>query len=466
MARLGRRALSAVPAAARPPRAGAEGEPWKRWTGALVLAWLGLWVAQFAPLQVLLPGLTARVDTGGGWLDVVRDFGVVAGAGGLVAALALPLVGRALDRTPPGAGHRGWYVAAVAACAGGLVLLGARTTLLGAAAAWSLTLLGLCAAGTVLTVAVTRRVPPGRRGTVSTGVGAANAVGIVLGTALAASTGDDARTGGLLLAGAVLACCAPYALTRPPPPLPPAPSVAASTGPPEPGPAARRASRHLLAGFGVRGLLVLGNALGTTLLLFFFTYRLGLADAEDFLVRVVLVYVVASVLTAAVCGPLSDRLRARRRFLVASTALQAVAALALAAVPERGTVLGAALVLGVGWGTFTAVDQAVVAAVAAATQRPAAAVALLGIAASLAQNLGPLAAAVVVTVAGGFTPLYVLAAVVVGAAGLLAAALPAERSTARQARAPQAVAGRHMEDGATPPPSPRTVARWRKPKDS
>ncbi|GAB3468741.1 MFS transporter [Kineococcus endophyticus] len=436
MARLPRRALSpvpAVPAAGTDGATGTAGDPWKRWTGALVLAWLGLWVAQFAPLQVLLPQLTARLDTGSDWLGVVRDFGVVAGAGGLVAALALPLVGRALDRTPSGATHRGWYVASVALCALGLVVLGVQSTLLGAAVAWSLTLLGLCAAGTVLTVAVTRRVPPGQRGTVSTGVAAANALGIVLGTALAASAGQDARTGGLLLAGAVVAACVPYAVARPPRPLAPALALAVDPGTAQPAleGSGRGSSRPLLAGFGVRGLLVLGNALGTTLLLFFFTYRLRLADAEEFLVQVVLVYVVATVLTAAVCGPLSDRWRARRRFLVASVVLQAGAALALALVPDRTTVLVAGVVLGIGWGSFMAVDQAVVATVAARTERPAAAVALLGIAASLPQNLGPLAAALIVTGTGGFAPLFVVAAAVVGAAGLLVAALPRERVTDR-----------------------------------
>lgn len=439
VARLPRRALSPVPAAPAAGTdgsgdAGAGGEPWKRWTGALVLAWLGLWVAQFAPLQVLLPQLTARLDTGSDWLAVVRDFGVVAGSGGLVAALALPLVGRLLDRTPPSATHRGWYVASVGACALGLVVLGVQSTLPGAALAWSLTLLGLCAAGTVLTVAVTRRVPPGRRGTVSTGVAAANALGIVLGTALAASAGQDARTGGLLLAGAVVAACVPYALARPPRPLRPALTLPL-TLPVDPGPVTAASgggsSRSLLAGFGVRGLLVLGNALGTTLLLFFFTYRLRMPDAEDFLVQVVLVYVVATVLTAAVCGPLSDRWRSRRRFLVASVVLQAGAALALALVPDRTTVLVAGVVLGIGWGSFMAVDQAVVATVASRTERPAAAVALLGIAASLPQNLGPLAAALVVSGTGGFAPVFVVAAVVVATAGLLVAALPVERVTDR-----------------------------------
>ncbi len=233
-------------------------------------------------------------------------------------------MGRALDRTPTDATHRGWYVGSVALCALGLVVLGVQSTLLGAALAWSLTLLGLCAAGTVLTVAVTRRVPPGQRGTVSTGVAAANALGIVLGTALAASAAQDARAGGLLLAGAVVAACVPYAVGRPPRPLAPALALAVDPGVAEPvvEGSGRGSSRPLLAGLGVRGLLVLGNALGTTLLLFFFTYRLRMADAEDFLVQVVLVYVVATVLTAAVCGPLSDRWRARRRFLVASVALQ------------------------------------------------------------------------------------------------------------------------------------------------
>ncbi len=56
---------------------------------------------------------------------------------------------------------------------------------------------------------------------------------------------------------------------------------------------------------------------------------------------------------------------------------------------------------------------------------------MLGIAASLPQNLGPLAAALIVTGTGGFGPLFVAAAAVVGTAGLFVAALPVERVTDR-----------------------------------
>lgn len=411
--------------------------PPTRWVLTLTLAWLGLWIAQFAPLQVLLPGLTSRVVTSTSWIRVVLVFGVVAGVAGGVAAVVVPRVGRSLDRADgSGSGHRAWFATAVGVCVVGLVALGLQTTVVGATLAWSVALLGQCAAGVVLTTALARHVPPRYQATVSTAVAVANAAGVVLGTALAGASGDDFARGGALLALAVLVTCLPFALTRPPPRVDTVTTAAAPDGS-GPGPATR-SRRPLRVAFTARSLLTLGNALGTTLLLFFFTYDLHLPDAETFLVEVVVVYVVATVLTAAVCGPLSDLLQARRVFLVAAGVLQAGAALVLALSPTRTDVVTAAVVIGVGWGAFMAVDQAVVATVTDGVEGRGRDVAVLGVASSLPQNLGPLLASLVVAAAGGFAPLFLVAAVVVLTGGAAAVALPRGPGRVRRAGAPVA----------------------------
>lgn len=412
--------------------------PATRWVLTLTLAWLGLWIAQFAPLQVLLPGLTARVVTSDSWIRVVLVFGVVAGTAGVAAAVVVPRVGRALDRAGGReGGHRVWFAAAVGVCVLGLLALGLQTTVAGATVAWSVALLGQCSAGVVLTTALARHVPARYQATVSTAVAVANAAGVVLGTAIAGASGDDVARGGTALALAVVATCLPFALTRPPPRVDTGADGPVRDGA-RPEPAAARSRRPLRAAFAARGLLGLGNALGTTLLLFFFTYDLHLPDAEAFLVEVVVVYVVATVLTAAVCGPVSDRLQARRAFLVTAGLLQAAAALVLALSPTRSDVVAAAVVLGVGWGAFMSVDQAVVATVTDGAEERGRDVAVLGIASSLPQNLGPLLASLVVAAAGGFAPLFLIAAVVVLTGGAAAVALPRGPGRLRRADAPVA----------------------------
>lgn len=98
----------------------------------------------------------------------------------------------------------------------------------------------------------------------------------------------------------------------------------------------------------------------------------------------------------------------------------------------------AAVVIGVGWGAFMAVDQAVVATVTDGVEGRGRDVAVLGVASSLPQNLGPLLASLVVAAAGGFAPLFLVAAVVVLTGGAAAVALPRGPGRVRRAGAPVA----------------------------
>ena len=61
-------------------------------------------------------------------------------------------------------------------------------------------------------------------------------------------------------------------------------------------------------------LVNIGNALGTSLLLFFLIYGLGrpALDAEGDLLLLTLVYMVASIIASIVCGRWSDVLGAAR----------------------------------------------------------------------------------------------------------------------------------------------------------
>ena len=73
------------------------------WTAALTLANLGLFMAYFGPLAVLLPN---QVQAIAGTHRVV-DFSWVAGLGALVAVAVNPLAGALSDRTVSGFGRRG-----------------------------------------------------------------------------------------------------------------------------------------------------------------------------------------------------------------------------------------------------------------------------------------------------------------------------------------------------------------------
>src|SRR5215213_3941718 len=79
----------------------------RAWTVRFALIWLGLWAAQLAPVQLLLPLQLADVDP----VHKVRDFGLVNGVAGLAALVALPLFGALCDRTRNRWGRRRVWVA-------------------------------------------------------------------------------------------------------------------------------------------------------------------------------------------------------------------------------------------------------------------------------------------------------------------------------------------------------------------
>jgi hypothetical protein len=112
----------------------------RRWTAALSVANLGLFMAYFGPLAVLLPN---QVQDIAGQHKVVA-FGWVTGLGALVAVVANPLAGALSDRTTSRFGRRRtWTLAGALLSAVALVLLASRHTIAGVAAGWCLAQAGL-----------------------------------------------------------------------------------------------------------------------------------------------------------------------------------------------------------------------------------------------------------------------------------------------------------------------------------
>ena len=115
--------------------------------------------------------------------------------------------------------------------------------------------------------------------------------------------------------------------------------------------------------FGGRLLVNLGNALGTTYLLYFLQDDLKLADPDTGLLVLTLVYLVFTLLATVLGGRASDRSGRRRSFVAVAGFLQAIASLLLTAFPRFGVALVAAAFLGAGYGAYMSVDQALVTAV-------------------------------------------------------------------------------------------------------
>ena len=378
--------MTAPAAAVEPARVGA------RWIGLLSLANLGLWMGYFGPLQVLLPNEVEDIAGAG----KTTALGIITGAGALVAVLVGPIAGALSDATTARTGRRHTWIAAGAllGCAG-LALLSGQRTLIGLTLGWCVAQAGLNALQAGLTAIVPDRTPVRQRGLVSGWVGLTQSLGVVV---------------GVLVVLAVV----PFVLATPDPP-PPA------------GTAATRVTlRGLLTVFrfnprenpdfawawATRFLVQLGNAMATLYLLYFLRDRVHLENPDDGLLLLILLYTATTVLTVVVGGVISDRTGRRKPSVIISGYVMAAAALLLAVWPTWTGALIAAGVLGLGFGVYLSVDQALITQVLPTAEDRAKDLGIINIANSAPQVLGPALAFPIVAYLGGYPVLYLVVAAV------------------------------------------------------
>jgi MFS family permease len=135
----------------------------------------------------------------------------------------------------------------------------------------------------------------------------------------------------------------------------------------------------------------------------------------------VAIYLVFVIVASLVTGRLSDRLGRRKLFVFFASALQAVAALLLAFVPEFSVAMVAAGILGLGYGCFLSVDQALATQVLPDAHTRGKDLGIMNIATAFPQAMAPLIGAFVVAALAGFQGLFVLAALaaILGALAVL-----------------------------------------------
>ena len=385
------------------------------WVGLLVAANLGLWMAFFTPVQVLLPQQISDIDLAG--KEAMLSW--VTGLGALAAIIVNPLAGALSDRSVLRIGRRElgrrhvWTVSGALVAALSLTVLAGQHTVAGVAAGWVGTQIGLNVMLASLIAAVPDRVPVGQRGAVAGWISMPQALGLVLGAVLVTAVATGTATGYLAIAVVLLVLALPFALLTPDDPLPRDTRAALRW-------------RTLLAGLWIhprrhpdfawawssRFLVQLGNAFGTLYLLYFLTDQVKLADPEGGLLLMILLYTMGMVATAVVAGRLSDRTGRRKIFVVWSGMVIATAAVLLALWPLWPVALAASVLLGAGYGVFLAVDTALITQVLPAAVDRAKDLGVVNAATAAPQVLGPVLAAPLVTHLGGYPTLYAATAVV------------------------------------------------------
>jgi MFS family permease len=400
----------------------------RRWIFGLTLASLGMWMAAQTPLQVVLALQLQDITP----KHKIVALGVVTGVGAISSALATPIVGMLSDRTAHGSRigrfsgrrHRWTLIMAVLAAAC-MVVLALQNTVFGVALLWFLYSGFQNGEYASLSAAIPDHVPVRQRATVSGWVGMPIALGLVLGTVLVVDVLDQHIVASYVtLAVAMVVLALPFVLFTPDHPLAPHHR--------DPFSWRRLASSYWLSpkqypDFGwawlTRFLSSLAIAMGTLYLLYFLRDDVHYAKkfpgqtAADGLLILILIYTVCVVIASIVGGMISDRSGRRKRMVVVSSFLIASAALLLTFSPTWTSSMIAAVLFGLGYGAYIAVDQALITQVLPAARDRAKDLGIINIAIVCPGAIGALIAAPLVSLAG-YKALYGATTVVAIAAAV------------------------------------------------
>jgi len=340
------------PAALDEPTAPVGGRWVATWTAAL----FGMYAAYYGAAQVLLPKQAEEIVGNDGKVALVSW---VTGIAALVTVVITVAAGVRSDRTRAVGRHR-WVLGGAALTGAALLAQGFAPSGAAMIAGWGLANAGIACMTAALFAVVPDEVPVTQRASVSAWFGIAISVGPLLGIALVTLVVLGVRPGFALLGALALVLALPYAL----PALRRRGRTAVAVAPRRSGGLAGVLAplRHADFAWAWAGrfLIQLSNALAQVYLFFYLKDFVHHPDPDTGTFVLALVYTVGVVAAALPAGRISDRTRRRKRMVVISSLMQGGAGLVFAFVPVfEATIVGAAL-LGVGYGVYASVDQALV----------------------------------------------------------------------------------------------------------
>jgi MFS family permease len=391
--------------------------PWFVTTYAL--AYMSVALMLIAPLLVTL---ALRIRSLVGAEQAPQSLALVTGVGGLMALVAAPVCGRLSDRTASRSGmRRPWMVGGLAGGVLGIAVVATAPSVAVVLVGWCLAQVSFNALQAALVAVLPDQVPMPQRGTVSGVLGITVPVAAVLGTFLVQLF--EGHQAAMFLAPCAIGACLVllFFLRLDDRRLDPAARrpwslgdlVAAFRLDP-------RRSPDFSWAFAGRFLFISAYAFLTTYQAYYLIDRVGSTEAEVpkqvFLATLVqsLVLVVASL----VGGRLSDRTGRRKAFVAAAALTYGVALFVIAAATSFGGFLVGMAISGLGFGTYLAVDLALVADVLPSSADSARDLGLFNIANALPYALAPAVAPVILSASGdSYAVLYAVA----GTCALLAA---------------------------------------------
>ena len=421
---------------AAPPAAQAAPRLNRPFVAALMLANFGTNVALIAPIQNILPRM---IESAAGAGDKALGLGLVTGLGAFAALVVNPLAGHYSDRWVS-ADNRSVTVL-IGLVTGGVAhfILGYQHSVLDIAIWWTLCQATINIAYSPMSAIVVDHVDRRSWGLVWGLISVAQAVGLIIGLAAVVLVFPSVTAGMTAISVGYVVCLIPLVLVlyrlprvsyqtggRPPSP-PDVRGLHVPGRPPAPGDVARPP--------GIRSLLSVGQGFGlvwlgkflvtlaeTIALLYLYYYLQDVVHyhnpGQGQLILVLIATLAVIVATVAV-GRVADLSGGYRRYAVLSSVVLAATGFVLAGFALWAVVVVCAFALGVGYGAFQSVSQALSMVVLPSQANAGRDLGIINIAAAIPQVIGAPIAGLVVAGAGGYRGLFVFA----GLLALVAAAV-------------------------------------------
>ncbi|MFD5868152.1 MFS transporter [Corynebacterium sp. NPDC060344] len=394
------------------------------WIVRYGLLYLGQNISWAAPTQLLLAQQILVWHPG----DKEQKLALLMAIGGFFSIIGHPLAGWLSDRTNSKWGRRApWILFGGLAAAGALVFLGAAPGFAALTIGWAVFQLAIAASINAAQAVAPDTVPDKQYGVVSGVLGLTYTLGVVLGTVVATLFDVGLAyivTAALLLVfiGQFLPGFRDVSRVRSRGSLSPmlddahpsqsdvVPAVAEARG---------GLYRDFTWVFIARFLVTTGNSVALFYLFYYLRDHIGHADPDAGVLVLTGAYAGCVVVTAIASGKVSDKL-GKRRVFVAASSLGVAGACALMAVAESfAMVVGAAVLLGLSWGVFMAVDQALINQVLPKPEERGRDVGVMNLAVAGPNMAAPVLAAFALANLGGYPGLYIFAGVLTAVGAVL-----------------------------------------------
>lgn len=392
----------------------------RRLFGFIVPVNISIYLIIGAVPNLLLPLQVDGIDSA----NKVANLAIVTGIGAIAAMIISPIAGLVSDRTRSRFGRRApWMVGGALATGAALVGMGLANGIAQLVVAWTIVQIAINFVISPLSALLPDRVPSSARGAFAALSGIGSMVGILAGTAVAGAFAQNIPSAYLVLPGVMLVMVTLFVVL--------CPDQSSRDQQNEPfslvvflktfwvSPA-----KHpdFFWGFMSRLLLFTGYFAVTGYQLFILTDYIHLEQsaAVGAVVTLGAVSLVGILLTTIISGPLSDKIRRRKVFVITGAVVMAGAMVIPLLMPTLLGMIIFTVICGLGFGCYVSVDAALMSQVLPGESTFAKDLGVLNIAATLPQTVAPFLSGAVVLLLG-FPALFPVGAVlaVLGALAII-----------------------------------------------